>query len=366
MSTQTDDLKGALLSAADAYANAVAADAVAAQVTTDQAAIAALNTTITGLREGIALDLADITQLNAQIAALQQAQTPSPATSPFDGPGFGVYTGGDSYPVTAVSGWKVQPNVGSFYENWGEYNATTGKVTLSPGLVAAAKDPHVLFLQIAYNTGQKETYANISAGKDAALLKALCAALDALGKPWLLAINNEADTSTNYPSGQTPAQYGAAVNYVAQNFVSKSKFGGMLAWLAAYEDAATLESFITVLDQSVVEDLSGDPYDTGTHPAGETFQQTCQSFVTAAKAAGWKGRLHISETGIVVDKGNKTEAQLEAWVASIPAGAAALGLSSITFFDDNSGGKDYVPTNPALLAAYGVAAQKFMATTVAA
>lgn len=90
----TDALKGAVLSAVDAYADAVVADAVAAQRAIDQEAIDRLNATVDQLIAENADDDATIAGLRAQILAL----SPPLYVDTFASlAGFGVYNGSGSY-----------------------------------------------------------------------------------------------------------------------------------------------------------------------------------------------------------------------------------------------------------------------------
>lgn len=266
--------------------------------------------------------------------------------------GFGWYIGGNAYPAPSTNLWTVQPNVGSFYDSWNIYNASTGVVTLPPGMVAALTDPNIDFVQWEYQTGTNETETNIANGVDDARIKAIFAKVNSYGKRTAAFLNNERDTRTDLPAADTVTTWlAAAAKWKALTAAYPHVEPGI--WLAMYEAQATVLSYIPA-DPTGWMHLGGDPYDKGDHPVSETATGTWQHVRDIANAAGWGNvMLHITETGIVVDK-TFTSANQKTWIGTIPQAMVDLNVATVTVFDDNSGGTDYVPTDPTVLAAYGV------------
>lgn len=90
MSSDTDALKGAILSAVDAYTGAVADAAVAAQQAADDAALTAAQGQIADLT-------AQVAELEAELAAAQNPPPPPPAPTPTTTFGFNVFNGWYGY-----------------------------------------------------------------------------------------------------------------------------------------------------------------------------------------------------------------------------------------------------------------------------
>ena len=103
---------------------------------------------------------------------------------------------------------------------------------------------------------------------------------------------------------------------------------------------------------------AGIPYKTGTHAASETPTQLFSSLINSVLVPYGYADIprHINETGIKVDpfsSGGQFSTQTEIdFYKGIPAAMDALSIESVVWFRANSGAHDYIPTDPAVDAAF--------------
>ena len=144
----------------------------------------------------------------------------------------------------------------------------------------------------------------------------------------------------------------AAANHVADLIHAHSTHVQSLVWLAGFKDAATSASFLPA--HSKIDNIGWDPYKNGDHPVSETPTQLFAKFIDTVLTPYGYGDIprHINETGIGtgvgVSGGQFTTSQQSAFFEGIPAAMAADHIESVIWFRANSGGHDYIPTDPAV------------------
>jgi hypothetical protein len=264
-------------------------------------------------------------------------------------PQVGVYmsgngTGLDSY----TSGWAAQPNVGSFYLNWNSKVPALMKTYASQGREIQAE------LSTKIVAGSWVTWTDIAKGTYDDHIISVIKSLDALNTPVRLALDVEPDT--NYTNGQggvapgqTPAQYVAAANHVADLIHANSTNVQSMVWLAGFQSPAVEASFLPA--HSKLDNIGWDPYKTGSHAASETPTQLFAKFITTVLVPYGYADIprHITETGIQTDAASggttfSTQTQID-FYQDMPAAMMADGIQSVVWFRANSGAHDYIPTD---------------------
>jgi hypothetical protein len=208
-------------------------------------------------------------------------------------------------------------------------------------------------LSTKISAGSWVTWSDIAQGTYDSHIVSLIKSLDALGTPVLLALDVEPDGQydggTGVAPGQTPAQYVAAANHVADLIHANATHVESLVWLAGYRDAATEASFLPAL--SKLDNVGWDPYLTGSHAASETPTHLFATFIDNVLIPHGYGNVprHILETGIQTDPAanGKTFSSADQinFFNAIPAAMTTDNIQSVIWFRDNSGTHDYIPTN---------------------
>lgn len=264
------------------------------------------------------------------------------------GPAIGLYMAGNNSGLDSyTSSWPVKPNAVSFYLNWGQKVPSNMKVYATQGRQIQ------IALQTKISSGSWARWTDIAKGTYDAQIVTLIKSLDALDTRVLLALDVEPDANINggggVAPGQTPAQYVAAANHVADLIHANSTHVQSLVWLAGFQSAATEASFLPAL--SKLDNVGWDPYKTGSYSASETPTAIFARFINSVLVPYGYGGVsrHILETGIKTDKSSKgttfdTQTQ-QNFFSQIPAAMSADKISSVIWFRDNAGTHDYIPTN---------------------
>ncbi|HEX3930134.1 MAG TPA: hypothetical protein VHW64_05490 [Nocardioides sp.] len=272
------------------------------------------------------------------------------------GPAIGVYLSGNNAGLSAyTSGWREQPAVASFYLGWDSPLPATMRSAAADG-----REVQVA-LMTKITDGSWVTWSDIAAGTYDDHVIAVIKSLDALDTRVLLALDVEPDA--NYVNGeggvapgQTPAEYVAAADHVADLIHAHSSHVHSLVWLAGFADPATEAAFLPA--HSKLDDVGWDPYKTGGHADGETATQLFATFVNEVLVPHGYGDItrHITETGIQTDASDagttfSTQTQID-FLRGIPAAMEADDIQSVVWFRADSGAHDYIPTDPTVDTAF--------------
>lgn len=288
-------------------------------------------------------------------AVLQRATSPGPGSGVRE---IGVYMPGNNSGLDSYTAdWQVQPNIVSFYLSW------DSEVPALMNAYAARGREIQVRLGTKSTDGSYVTWTDVASGRYDSHIVSFITSLDALGVRVLLSLDSEPDAQydaahdaggSDTPGvmpGQTPAQYVAAANHVADLIHANSTRVESLVWLAGFRDPATSASFLPA--HSKLDDISWDPYKTGNHAAGETPTHLFAAFIDAVLVPYGYGDIprHITETGIVTGRDSvnvwTSDQQIAFW-RSIPAAMAADDIESVVWFRDNTGRHDYIPTDPSV------------------
>lgn len=267
---------------------------------------------------------------------------------------IGIYQSGNNTSPdldTTTAGWPTQPNLASFYFNWGSNFSNNTKL-----LEYSGQDRVLLvaFLQKVTGGGFVLWDEMASGSQDAAIITML-GYLNALSASRIIVtLDNEPDNGNTsaHPSSQTAAEYKAAAE----------RFFGLVAdnTDVHVEPGLHFAGGNTTLVKSMmptaakITNLGWDPYKTGSHAVSETPTQLFQSFINnVIVPLGLEDKSrHIMETGIKTDTfsngGSFTVATQEQFYTDIPAGMDANQIESVLWFRADSGQHNYIPTDPAV------------------
>jgi hypothetical protein len=258
----------------------------------------------------------------------------------------GNNAGLDAYTST----WKVQPNLASFYLNW------NSKVPALMRTYANQGRQIQVALSTKISAGSYVTWAAIARGTYDSQIISTIKSLNALGTRVLLSLDVEPDGQYTggggVAPGQTPAQYVAAANHVADLIHANATHVQSLVWLAGYKDAATEASFLPA--RSKLDNVGWDPYMNGNYDPSTTPSQLFARFINSVLIPYGYGSVprHILETGIKTDRfsnGKSFSAQNQiSFYQGIPAAMQYDDISSVVWFRDNSGHNNYVPTDSSI------------------
>ncbi|MGC4110416.1 MAG: hypothetical protein QM747_08345 [Nocardioides sp.] len=288
---------------------------------------------------------------------------PSTGTGDTGSPKVGIYMSGNGTGLDAyTSGWAAQPNVGSFYLNWNSKVPALMKTYASQGREIQAE------ISTKISAGSYVTWSDIAKGTYDDHLISMIQSLDALNTRVLLALDVEPDGQynggTGVAPGQTPAQYVAAANHVADLIHANSTHVESMVWLAGYQDAATEASFLPA--HSKIDNIGWDPYKTGSHAVSETATQLFAKFINTVLVPYGYGDIprHITETGIQTDASSSgstfsTQTQID-FYQGIPAAMAADDIESVVWFRANSGTHHYIPTDSSVDQAFASMTDKLV------
>jgi hypothetical protein len=291
--------------------------------------------------------------------------TVSASSAPGTGkPGIGVYMSGNNSGLDSyTSGWAVQPNVASFYLNW-----NSSVPSLMKSYAGQGREIQVS-LMTKISAGNWVTWNSIANGSQDAHIIAMIKALDALGTRVLLSLDCEPDaqydvggTTPGVAQGQTPAQYVAAANHVADLVHANSTHVESSVHLAGFRTPALEASFLPA--HAKLDNIEWDPYKTGSHPVSETATQLFATYINNVLVPYGYGDTprHINETGIMTDTFSNggsftTQTQID-FYNSIPAAMATDHIESVIWFRANSGAHDYIPTDPTVDQAFAAMTAK--------
>lgn len=315
-------------------------------MTTREDAIAALDSYVSDATSQLKSELASLQAEFDAYKAAHPEQPPTPTPTPGGGTKrIGLYRSGNNKDTLSYVG--KTPNIMSFYIQWGAGLPST--------LTAAAKSGAVIQVaQLAkVNSTTFKRWADIANGVyDNELIDQIQKyeniALTYGVEVWL-SFENEADARINNSGksapNQTPGEYVAAANHFADLVTRYAPHVQNSVWLAGFGAFDTVKKFLP--SKSKFAHLGWDPYKTGTHPQGDGVYETAKRFYDGVVVPnGWDGkRLHLYETGIVVDKGFDVANQADYYNTMMEDMAKIKNLESVTIFCSNSGGKNYVPTS---------------------
>lgn len=270
--------------------------------------------------------------------------------------GIGVYMSGNNAGLDAyTSGWSQQPEVASYYLNW--------DAPLPESMRPYARQGREI--QVALMTklgdGSWVRWSDIAAGRYDDHIVAVIDSLDSLGATVLLSLDVEPDANYvngngNVEPGQTPAEYVAAADHVADLVHAHSTHVRSLVWLAGFQPPAIEAAFLPA--HSKLDDIGWDPYKTAGHPVDQTATQLFATFIDAVLVPHGYGDIarHITETGIQVDPSAtgtafSTQTQI-AFYQGFPAAMKADDIQTVVWFRADSGAHDYIPTDPSVDAAF--------------
>jgi hypothetical protein len=276
----------------------------------------------------------------------------SSATASTRSPEVGVYLSGNNAGLDSyTSGWPEQPNVASYYLPWNNGLPTSMKTYASHGRTIEVA------LMTKISAGNWVRWNSIANGSQDSRIITVVKALDALGVPVLLSLDCEPDaqfdrggSSPGVAQGQTPAQYVAAANHVADLVHAHATRVESAVHLAGFRTPSIEASFLPA--HSKLDNVGWDPYMTGSHPASETATQLFATFINNVLVPYGYDDIprNIPETGIKTDKFSdgkssfSTQTQIS-FYDSIPAAMAADHIRSVIWFRSNSGTHDYIPTD---------------------
>ena len=147
---------------------------------------------------------------------------------------IGIYMSGNNSGLDSyTSGWATKPNIASFYVPWGSGVPTLMKTYAGQGRAIQVE------LATKNSSGYK-LWSDIAAGAQDTAIVSFIKALDALGTPVMLSLDNEPDAKATSGTGevapnQTAAQYVAAANHVADLIHANSKHVESMVWLAGFK-----------------------------------------------------------------------------------------------------------------------------------
>ncbi|MGC4111253.1 MAG: hypothetical protein QM747_12685 [Nocardioides sp.] len=277
--------------------------------------------------------------------------------------GIGVYMSGNNSGLDSyTASWRVKPNVASFYLNWNSKVPTLMKTYAAQGREIQAS----LSTKISANSYVRWT--DVSKGTYDTQLISLIKSLDALNTRVMLSLDVEPDgyydSGSGVAQGQTPAQYVAAANHLADLIHANAKNVQSLVWLAGWRDAATEASFLP--SKSKIDNISWDPYMTGSYSSSTTATQIFSKFIDNVLVPYGYGSIprHISETGIKTDASSSgttfsTQTQIN-YYNSIPAAMSAEDIQSVVWFRANSGNHNYIPTSQTVDQAFASMVQQLL------
>jgi hypothetical protein len=347
--TTRDDVLAAL----DDYV----ADAVAAQEDEDAQKIADLNAQVADLTQ-------QVNTLEDEIADLENSNTPPPPPPPATTLRFGTYMGQFSADKVASLVGKT-PSFSTYYY---QVSGTT-PATLQVAKHKAEIDKGITqVIDLDYKASTL-TMAQVAAGKADAGLTTFLAALKELtdyaksvhnGAQVWFSFVHEAVVHINgnkFRAGTpTLSDMAAAWNHVMGLAKSKAPDAVRVYWFGGMERNAGGLSFGDMLDPTLIQAVTADPYRFASHPDTETAQKTVGSLVTGIKAKSWaQGKpWGFTEWGSTQSHGDANNAK---WITDMVAYLKSQGASIAVYFSRTDGSNVYnIDTGaPLALAAYKAA-----------
>jgi hypothetical protein len=280
---------------------------------------------------------------------------------------IGVYMSGNNNGLeTYESSWPTKTNCNTYYVTW-TGNSSSPNWTPPSHMSVAAGQGHTIMLEMDSKQatgGPWVTWANIASGSLDSFIIDFLDELDALGVPVYLSLENEADLKWDagdgkVAPGQTTAQYKAACDKVYDLIHANTTNVHSLLWLAGGTASRAIAMLPT---KSKLDAISWDPYKKGTECSLNTSQVLNRFIANVLIPTGYDTvpKRFITETGIKVNAFNGTQCGITQFPTStqidyyngIPGAMDANDIDGVVWFRTNSGAHPYIPTDPAVDAAF--------------